>query len=231
MAELIIPLDSPTQHEALEVVDALGSPAGFYKVGLELFTGSGPGVVRALRGRGKRVFLDLKLHDIPNTVRGAVSAAVDMGVDLLTVHAAGGATMVEAAAEAAGGEVRIVAVTLLTSLDQEAVQRVWNRPRVALTDEVLRLAGLAVGAGADGVVSSALEAGALRRELGPDALLVTPGIRLEGGARHDQARVATPADAVSAGSDYLVVGRAITGADDPREALRRVLDEMAGATP
>jgi orotidine-5'-phosphate decarboxylase len=229
MAELIVPLDTPTQHDALELVDRLGERAGFYKVGLELYTRGGPGVVRALRGRGKRVFLDLKLHDIPNTVAGAVAAAVDLDVELLTLHAAGGAAMFRAAADAADGGLRLLAVTLLTSLDAPTVGRLWNREGLELEAEVLRLARLADDWGADGLVSSALEAHALRQALGPEIVLVTPGIRLAGGDRHDQARVTTPGEAVAAGADYLVVGRAITGAADPQAALDRVLAEMEGA--
>lgn len=228
MAELIVPLDTPTQHDALELVDLLGERAGFYKVGLELFTRSGPGVVRALRGRGKRIFLDLKLHDIPNTVARTVEAAVDMDVELLTVHAAGGMQMLEAAVAAADGRLRLLAVTLLTSLDADDVRALWDRDEVQVSREVLRLARMARSAGVAGVVSSALEAADLRRVLGPEAVLVTPGIRLSGGPRHDQTRVSTPAEAVAAGSDFLVVGRAITAADDPAAALDRVLEEMEG---
>jgi orotidine-5'-phosphate decarboxylase len=157
-----------------------------------------------------------------------VEAAVDMDVELLTVHAAGGTQMLEAAVAAADGRLRLLAVTLLTSLDADEVRTLWDRDEVQVSREVLRLARMARSAGVAGVVSSALEAADLRRVLGPEAVLVTPGIRLSGGPRHDQTRVATPAEAVAAGSDFLVVGRAITAADDPAAALDRVLEEMEG---
>ena len=228
MSEVIIALDVPSQREALALVDALGDEADYYKVGLELYTSEGPGVVRALKGRGKRVFLDLKLHDIPNTVGRAVTSAVSLGADLLTVHATGGAAMLGAAAEAAGDDLRIVAVTLLTSLTSQEVADVWGRPVEAVDAEVIRLAGHAVQAGVHGVVASAREAAGLRERLGPEALVVTPGIRLAGGASHDQARVSTPGDAVRAGASHLVVGRAVTGAPDPVAALCAVLADARG---
>ncbi len=230
MAELILPLDQPSQRQALALVDDLGDRVTYYKVGLELFTREGPGVVRALHGRRKRVFLDLKLHDIPNTVAGAVRAAVELDVALLTVHAGGGRAMLEAAAEAASGSLRLLAVTVLTSLSGDALGETWGRGVDDVGVEVGRLAGLAIDSGIHGVVSSAHEAAGLRRALGPDAVLVTPGIRLPGGDAHDQRRVATPDAAVRDGADFLVVGRAITGAPDPQAALSRVLELMeAGA--
>lgn len=230
MAELILPLDQPSQRQALALVDDLGERVTYYKVGLELFTREGPGVVRALHGRRKRVFLDLKLHDIPNTVAGAVRAAVELEVALLTVHAGGGRAMLEAAAEAASGPLRLVAVTVLTSLSGDGLGETWGRSIADVEAEVRRLAGLAVDSGIHGVVSSAHEAAGLRNALGPDAVLVTPGIRLPGGEAHDQRRVATPDAAVRDGADFLVVGRAITAASDPQAALTRVLDLMeAGA--
>lgn len=230
MAELILPLDQPSQRQALALVDALGERVTYYKVGLELFTREGPGVVRALHGRRKRVFLDLKLHDIPNTVAGAVRAAVELEVALLTVHAGGGRAMLEAAAEAASGPLRLVAVTVLTSLSGDGLGETWGRSIDDVEAEVSRLAGLAIDSGIHGVVSSAHEAAGLRNALGPDAVLVTPGIRLPGGEAHDQRRVATPDAAVREGADFLVVGRAITAASDPQAALTRVLDLMeAGA--
>ena len=229
MTELVVALDVPSGREALGLVERLGEGADFYKVGLELYTREGPQVVRDLQEMGMRIFLDLKLMDIPNTVARAVAAAADLGVDLLTLHAHGGPAMIEAAARESG-DTRLLAVTLLTSLSPDEIETVWGRPVTSVRSEVLRLAGLSVEAGAHGVVSSPLEAGELRHLLGPEALVVTPGVRLPGEETHDQNRVATPAAAVSAGASHLVVGRAITRAEDPRAALARVLDSMrAGA--
>ncbi|UCC26469.1 MAG: orotidine-5'-phosphate decarboxylase [Gemmatimonadales bacterium] len=226
MSQLIVALDFPSQRDALALVDELGDPAGYYKVGLELYTSEGPGIVRALKGRGKKVFLDLKLLDIPNTVHRAVRAAAELGADLVTVHAQGGTGMLQAAVDAAGRDIRVVAVTLLTSLTAVEVEEVWNRSLDSMLDEVLRLATLSVEAGADGVVASPLEARALRRALGPDPMVVTPGIRLPGADRHDQARVAAPDEAVRAGASHLVVGRAVTAARSPSEALRSIRASM-----
>lgn len=232
MAELIVALDVPDRRRALELVDCLGDEVGFYKVGLELFSRWGPEAVGELRGRGKRVFLDLKLLDIPNTVSRAVRVVRELGADLLTVHATGGVRMLEAAAQAAGPEnegIRILAVTLLTSLDPGEVETVWGRQVSDTETEVIRLARLAQEAGISGVVASAMEAEPLRRALGSRALIVTPGIRLTGGDRHDQVRVATPAEAVRAGADYLVVGRPIIGHPDPRGSAARVRTAMGAA--
>jgi orotidine-5'-phosphate decarboxylase len=226
LAELILPLDQPSQRHALAMVDDMGERVTFYKVGLELFTREGPGVVRALHGRRKRVFLDLKLHDIPNTVAGAVRAAAELEVELLTVHAGGGRAMLEAAAEATAGPLRLLAVTVLTSLSADGLGETWGRDVHEVGPEVGRLAALARASGIDGVVSSAHEVAGLRSALGPEAVLVTPGIRLPGGDAHDQARVASPDDAVRDGADFLVVGRAITAAPDPHAALSRVLELM-----
>jgi orotidine-5'-phosphate decarboxylase len=222
-------LDVPTQAEALELVDRLGPPADFYKVGLELYTRAGPEVVRALVELDKRVFLDLKLHDIPNTVGRAVAVASELGVELLTLHASGGPTMLEAAVERRTGDLRLLAVTVLTSLSPDEMGIVWDREIRSVREEVGRLARLARDAGVDGVVASALEASWIRGHVGPDFLVVTPGIRPAGAARDDQNRVATPADAVRAGADYLVIGRPITRAGDPRAALEAILEEIAEA--
>lgn len=231
MSQIIVALDLPSRDRALALVDALGEEADFYKVGLELFIGAGPSVVRELRERGKRVFLDLKLHDIPNTVARAVEAASQHGAELLTVHASGGRVMLERAAEAADGRVRLLGVTVLTSLGPEELSEAWGRSGVTAPEEVERLARLSFSAGLDGVVASAAEVGVLRDALGPSAMLVTPGIRPAGGEAHDQTRVATPGKAVAAGADALVVGRPVTEAPDPPRALRSIRREAAEARP
>jgi len=226
MAEVIVALDYPSTDEALALVEQLGEPATFYKVGLELYTSCGPSFVESLAGLGKRVFLDLKLHDIPNTVERAVRSAAELGADLLTVHTAGGGTMLEAAAEASGPDMRILGVTLLTSLTPTELEVVWGREIRSIREEVGRLTDLAVACGLDGVVASALEASWVRNRVEQDFLLVTPGVRPAGGDVGDQKRVATPAEAVSAGSDYLVIGRPITQADDPSVAFAALLAEL-----
>jgi len=231
MARVIIPLDFPTLDDALGLVDSLGEATDCYKVGLELFTSAGPAAVQALKERDKRVFLDLKLHDIPNTVARAVGRARDLEVDLLTLHATGGRRMMEAAAEAAGDDLTLLGVTVLTSMTSSDVEGSWGRVVDSLEEEVVRLARLARESGVGGVVASVREAAPIRRALGGDLVVVTPGIRLAGDDAHDQARVSTPAEAVAAGADYLVIGRSITQAPDPAEALRRVYEEMAGASP
>ncbi|TVP42423.1 MAG: orotidine-5'-phosphate decarboxylase [Gemmatimonadales bacterium] len=245
MAEIIVALDVPTAAEARRLVSRLGPDLDFVKVGLELFTREGPPVVRMLRDLGLRVFLDLKLHDIPHTVAAAVRAARELDVELLTVHASGGPRMLAAAAEAADaplsgtvvsggpqGGLRLLAVTVLTSLASDELAGTWGRDPDALDTEaeVLRLAALAAGCGIGGVVASPREAPALRTVLGAEALLVTPGIRFAGGERHDQARVATPGSAVAAGASHLVLGRAVTSHADPASALSRVRGEVRTAT-
>ncbi len=230
MAEVIVALDVPHRDGALELVDRLGDEVDFVKVGLELYTREGPRVVRDLRGRGLRVFLDLKLHDIPRTVERAVEAAGALAVELLTLHASGGRRMMEAAqvaAEASG--VRLLAVTALTSLSASELAEAWGREEVDPEEEVLRLAGFARDAGLAGVVASALEARSLREFLGPDRAIVTPGIRLTRDPHHDQVRVASPRRAVMDGADHLVVGRAVIHHPDPREALRLIRGEVAEA--
>lgn len=231
MAQVIIALDVPTLDQALGLVDSLGEGADFYKVGLELFTREGPSVVQALRGRGKRIFLDLKLHDIPNTVARAVARARDLEVDLLTLHATGGRPMMEAAAEAAGGHLTLLGVTVLTSMTAADMLDSWGRVVDSLEEEVVRLARLARESGVGGVVASVREAAPIKEAVGTDLLVVTPGIRLAGDDAHDQARVSTPAEAVAAGADYVVVGRSVTGAPDPAAALRRVYEDAASQSP
>ena len=228
MAQVIIALDVPTLDEAMGLVDSLGGGTDFYKVGPELFTREGPSVVRALAGRHKRIFLDLKLHDIPNTVARAVGRARDLDVELLTLHATGGRPMMEAAAEAAGDDLTLLGVTVLTSMTASDLEDSWGREVDSLEEEVVRLARLARASGVGGVVASVWEAAPIKDALGSDLVVVTPGIRLAGDDAQDQARVSTPAEAVAAGADYLVIGRSVTQASDPAEVLRRVCEEASG---
>ena len=232
----IVALDVPTAGAALAIVDELGDRCRFYKIGSELFTAEGPPVVRAVRDRGADVFLDLKFHDIPNTVRSAVASAAGLGVRLMTVHASGGRTMLRAAAAGAatsagaGLRSRVLAVSVLTSLDAPSLAESWGRaPGVRVEDEVVRLARLAQSSGIDGLVCSAHEAAAVRSALGPGLELLVPGIRLTGSAHDDQVRVATPAAAAAAGATYIVVGRAVTEAADRRAAMSAVLDDLGGS--
>lgn len=225
MGSVIIALDFPRGDEALNLVDDLGEAGTFYKVGLQLYTAEGPRVVRALKDRGKRVFLDLKLHDIPNTVAGGVRVASQLGVDFLTLHTVGGGAMLEAARDAAG-ETRLLGVTVLTSLGAADLEVTWGRKSPSVVEEVGRLADLAAQHRIHGVVVSPHEASSIRARVGSEFLVVTPGIRPAGVGRDDQQRVATPAAAIAAGADYLVVGRSITRASDPEAALYSILTEI-----
>ena len=222
----IVALDVAALDAAMALVDRLGESCRFYKVGSELFTREGPRVVRALREAGCDVFLDLKLHDIPNTVRQGAAAAAALGVKLLTVHASGGVEMLRAAVEGAGARCGVLGVTVLTSLDGATLARAWGREAVSVEAEVLRLAGFAAEAGAHGVVCSGREVAAVREAYGDRLAPLVPGIRLAGGPSHDQARTMTPADAAGAGARYLVLGRAVTAAADPAGAMRRVREEL-----
>lgn len=228
MAELIVALDVSSAAEAEAVVTSLGPAADFYKIGLELFAAAGPDVVARVKKQKKRVFLDLKLHDIPRTVERAVKSCGALGVDLLTIHSAGGKAMIQAAAEAAAtfgaSAPRVVAVTCLTSLDQKDLGDI-GVTRV-LAEQVAALGALAVSSGADGIVCSPQEVAAMRQRLGPKALLVTPGVRPAGADVGDQKRVATPDQAVRDGSTHLVVGRPILEAKDPRAAAEAIRKEM-----
>jgi len=221
-AQPIVALDVPSADDALRLVELLGDRCSFYKVGSELFTREGPGIVRALTGRGCEVFLDLKFHDIPNTVRQSAAAAADMGVRLLTVHASGGPRMLEQAVAGAGNGCGVLAVTVVTSLDAPTLAATWGREEVDVLAEVLRLSDLAQTAGAHGIVCSGLEAAAVRSRHGEALRSLVPGIRLGGGAAHDQARVVTPAEAREAGAAYLVLGRAVTASADPVAAMEQV---------
>ena len=226
---LIVALDVPDAAAAHALARRLAGEVGMFKVGSQLFTAGGPAVVRGLVAEGRRVFLDLKFHDIPNTVAGAVAAAAGLGVSLVTVHAAGGPAMIEAAAEAARGTpARVLAITVLTSLDAAALDAIGMAGGIEAT--VARLARMAADAGAHGVVASPHEVRVLRAARGAGFLLVTPGIRPAGAALGDQSRAATPGAARSAGADYLVVGRPILAAPDPVAAARAVVLEMEAAT-
>jgi len=223
VAELVVALDLPSAREALALVDRVGDAVRWYKVGPVLHVADGPAVVRALRERGRDVFLDLKWHDIPNTVAGAVEAAADAGVALATVHLAGGGRMLEAAAHARRSGLRLVGVGVLTSLDAAALGVVLGRPVADLAEEQRRLVRLGMEAGLDGYVTAAAEARAVRALAGPGAVIVVPGVRRAVDAAADQVRVATPREAVEAGADFVVVGRPVARAAAPRaEALALV---------
>ena len=224
---LIVALDVKSSATAMKLVEQLGDAVSFYKIGSPLFTRTGPEIVRKLKLAKKRVFLDLKFHDIPNTVAHAVSAATAMGVDMLTVHAAGGAAMIGAAREAVGDDgPRILAVTVLTSFGVDDAEQVWGKQLNSLREEVARMGQLAADSGAHGVISSPLEAETLKRRHGAEFLVVTPGIRPEGTKSGDPVRTATPRDAIRAGADFLVVGRPVLEAKDPVALVARMHEEM-----
>ena len=232
MNPLLIALDVSSKKRALELADILRDVAGGFKIGSRLFTAEGPSIVEALVARGDKIFLDLKFHDIPNTVATAVTAASDLGVWMLTVHTQGGIDMMRAAKEAAlSGSVSplVVGITVLTSLDDDALQTIGVSRQVA--DQVTRLASLAQKAEIDGVVASPREVKAIRETCGSDFKIVTPGIRsgLETTllGHDDQVRTASAADAVRDGADYIVVGRPIIEAPDPIEAAQRISADLA----
>lgn len=226
-APIIVALDFPSAPAALDLARRLSPQLCRLKVGKELFTRSGPALVEQLQQQGFEVFLDLKFHDIPNTVAGAVRAAAELGVWMVNVHASGGRRMMAAAAEAIAAFARpplLLGVTVLTSMAAQDLQELGVSE--TLEERVLRLARLTADSGLDGVVCSALEAKALRSLCAPGFCLVTPGIRLAGDNAADQRRVVTPAEALAMGSDYLVIGRSITAAEDPLAALQRVHREL-----
>jgi orotidine-5'-phosphate decarboxylase len=226
---LIVALDVPTAEAARALVDQLAGEVGPFKIGSQLFTAAGPGFVQEVVGRGENVFLDLKFHDIPNTVAGAVSSASRLGVSLVDVHGLGGRAMLEAAVGALPAmKTRLLAITILTSHDDMSLEQIGVNGSVH--DSVRRLALLARDSGVDGVVASPHEVAVIREACGADFLIVTPGIRPAGAATGDQARAATPATALAAGADYLVVGRPITEAEDPRAAAAAIVREMESAS-
>ena len=229
-ARIIVALDFPRQQQAMNLVDRLQPDQCRLKVGKEMFTRLGPAFVETLVGRGFDVFLDLKFHDIPNTVAAACEAAADLGVWMMNVHASGGRRMMEAAAERMARRQQrplLVGVTILTSLAQEEIEEVGYTGTPA--DNVLRLARLAESSGLDGVVCSPMESSMIREQVGHAFALVTPGVRPASAALDDQKRVMTPGDAIRAGSTYLVVGRPVTAADDPLAALASINAEVSVA--
>jgi orotidine-5'-phosphate decarboxylase len=222
--KIIVALDVATRNEALALVEQLRDQISFFKIGLQLYTAAGPDVVRDIVGAGSKVFLDLKLHDIPNTVSAAVDAAAELGAEMLTIHLSGGETMIRAAVEAGKSRVGIIGVTALTSHNQETLRSIG----IGDTTEnyVLRLARLGMACRIGGVVASAHEARRLREELGETIKIVTPGIRPSWSETGDQKRITTPKEALASGADYLVIGRPITAHSNPLEAVRLILGEL-----
>jgi orotidine-5'-phosphate decarboxylase len=226
---LIVALDRDSAKKAQRLVEELAGSVSFYKVGLELFVISGTAIIEWLIGRGKKVFLDLKFNDVPETVTRATRAAAGLGVSFLTVHGDGPTVRAAVAGRGADPKLKLLAVTVLTSFDAQGIKDIGFA--IPLEELVLRRAKKARGEGCDGVIASGQEARKIREAVGPDMLIVTPGIRPIGVASQDQKRVVTPRDALAAGADYLVLGRAITAAADPRAAAEAVLAEMRESLP
>ena len=222
--KIIVALDVPTNKEALKLVTELSPDVGFFKIGLQLYTAEGPGLVRAIPFLGPKVFLDLKLHDIPVTVAKTVQVAGKLGVNMLTIHLSGGAEMIRAAVDARRNDMSILGVTVLTSMGDESLQEIGVSERI--NEHVLRLAQLGVSAGIDGIVASPFEVQTLRAEFGEKIKIVTPGIRPSWAEPEDQKRFMTPREAMEAGADYLVIGRPITADPNPKQALSKILNEI-----
>jgi orotidine-5'-phosphate decarboxylase len=222
--KIIVALDVATKKEALDLVEQLRGDISCFKVGLQLYTAEGPEIVRAIRATGANVFLDLKLHDIPNTVARAVESASELGVQMLTVHLSGGGAMIRAAVSACSGDLLLLGVTLLTSANEQTLREIGIADKI--DDHVLRLAKLGVSAGIGGLVASPREARMLRAEFGNEIKIVTPGVRPTWAEAVDQKRVMTPREALEAGADYLVIGRPIMAHPDPCEAVAKILAEI-----
>lgn len=222
--KIIVALDVASKKEALPLVEQLREQISFFKIGLQLYTAEGPEIVRAVTASDAKIFLDLKLHDIPNTVARAVDSASDLGVQMLTIHLSGGSEMIRAAVAARKREMAIVGVTVLTSSTQHTLDEIGIEEQ--LDRHVLRLGNLGVAAGIDGLVASPFEARFLRSELGDKIKIVVPGVRPSWSEPGDQKRFMTPREAIEAGADYLVVGRPITAHKNPREAVERILEEL-----
>jgi orotidine-5'-phosphate decarboxylase len=224
--KIIVALDVPTTKEALRLISLLSDDVGLFKIGLQNYTAEGPALIRPISFLGPKVFLDLKLHDIPNTVAKAVEAAGKLGVRMLTIHLSGGSEMIRAAVAARSADMLLLGVTVLTSSTDETLAETGVTAKTS--DQVLRLARLGVANGIDGLVASPHEARMLRAAFGDKIKIVTPGIRPVGSAPGDQKRFATPREAIDAGADYLVIGRPITAAADPKAAVRSVENELTG---
>jgi orotidine-5'-phosphate decarboxylase len=224
--KIIVSLDVATVEASRGLIDQIGGQIGFFKVGSQLFTATGPAIIDEIRASGSKIFLDLKFHDIPNTVRRAVESACALGVDMLTIHLSGGRSMCEAAVVGRGmTKTLILGVTVLTSLNDESIAEVGFRTSVE--DEVLLLADLAKHVGITGLIASPLELVAIRNRFGSLFTTVIPGIRPHWSETRDQNRTMTPAEALNAGADYLVIGRPITAAPDPLQAANRIIDELS----
>ena len=223
--KIIVALDVATKAPALALVEQLRGQISFFKIGLQLYTAEGPEIVRAVTASGAKIFLDLKLHDIPNTVARAVESASELGVQMLTIHLSGGSEMIRAAVAARKREMSILGVTVLTSSTQQTLDEIGIEEQV--DRHVLRLGNLGVAAGIDGLVASPFEARFLRNELGDKIKIVVPGIRPSWSEPDDQKRFMTPREAIAAGADYLVIGRPIISHANPREATAQILNELA----
>lgn len=222
--KIIVALDVATKAQALALVEQLRQQISFFKIGLQLYTAEGPEIVRAIHATGTKVFLDLKLHDIPNTVARAVESAAELGVQMLTIHLSGGSEMIRTAVAARKKEMSILGVTVLTSSTQETLDEIGIEEQ--LDRHVSRLGNLGVAAGIDGLVASPFEARFLRSELGDKIKIVAPGVRPSWSEPGDQKRFMTPRQAIEAGADYLVIGRPITAHKNPREAVEKIVEEL-----
>ena len=222
--KLIVALDVATKEKALDLIEQLRDQISFFKIGLQLYTAEGPEIVRAVRATGANVFLDLKLHDIPNTVALAVESAAQLEIQMLTIHLSGGEAMIRAAVSAKPRELVLLGVTVLTSVDEQTIRQIGIPDKIE--NHVLRLAKLGVESGIDGIVASPHEFGRLRHEFGDKIKIVVPGIRPAGSESADQKRVMTPREAIHAGADYLVIGRPIIAHSRPGEAVAKILQEL-----
>jgi orotidine-5'-phosphate decarboxylase len=224
--KIVVALDVATKSEAMRLVERLREQISFFKIGLQLYTAEGPEIVRAVTVNGAKVFLDLKLHDIPNTVARAVESASELGVQMLTIHLTGGSEMIRAAVAAKKGEMSILGVTVLTSSTQQTLDEIGIEEQ--LDRHVLRLGNLGIAAEIDGLIASPFETRFLRSELGDKIKIVVPGVRPSWSEPGDQKRFMTPREAIEAGADYLVIGRPITADPNPKQALSKILEELRG---